>query len=176
MVGVHTANSTGVGFKQVPSVVQLLRAEVGFPCVSLGKPCDAHRFFTVQHIGTLIDSAKVLYSVVVNNLIDVVDDMRRFFTVIDLPSNPVSHVLAAVMANTDVAKVVPLSTEVTSLTHPSIGVDFIPNLSCIRRIGVVVSDVVRDNSTSHFKSPLDLVRGPGLQSRASDYTSLGVNC
>ena len=159
MVGVHTANSTGVGFKQVSSVVQALRAEVCLPCFSLGVPCDAHRFFAVERIRALIDGSQIAYSIIVNNLIDVVDYCWRLLSVVDHPRNTVSHVPFALMGEGDVTEIVSAVTEVASFTDPAVCVDFVPDFPSFGVVGIEVCDVRRDNSTSHFESPLNLVRG-----------------
>jgi hypothetical protein len=161
MVGVHAANSTGVGFKQVSSVVQPFLAKVGVPSLFFGKPTDARRFLCIESICSLIDTAKILYAVVINSLINVVNDLRRFFTVVDLPRNAMSHVSDGLVADNNVALVVPFSAEVSSFANPPVTIDFIPNLSRLGAVGVVVGDVVGDNFTSHFKLPLELVRGVG---------------
>ena len=76
MVGVHAANSTGVGFKQVSSVVQPFGAEVCLPCFSLSTR-DARRFLAIDRISALVDGSQIAYSIIVKNLIDVVDYFQR---------------------------------------------------------------------------------------------------
>jgi len=104
--------------------------------------------------------SQIANSVVQRVLVDMVDQGRRLFTVVNLPRNAVSQISAMFVADVPAATGVD-ATRRTSYLGASRGSDSPSKFTAFRVVAKAIAESLWDNFHSHFKSPLDLVRGVG---------------
>ena len=148
------------GFKEVRPVIQALEgaiyADARSPVVSLpvySGYAEAGSGFSIDCVLTFGDRSEVFNPVVARNTIDVVNYLWRFLVVKELPSNSMSKVIRSINPYSQMTARVSIYSRL-----------FRSGVSYISRFCVVLKDSVNglwDNFCSHFKLPLDLVRGVG---------------
>ena len=104
--------------------------------------------------------SQIANSVVQRILIDVVNQCRGLFTVVDKPSHSVGLISAPLVADVNATNRVNGTGRTSSLSSSG-GIDLPSKLPSIRVVDKTFCKLVWDNFRSHFKLPLDLVRGVG---------------
>ena len=146
------------GFKEVLPVIQALEGviytDARSPVVSLPVYtgyAEAGSGFSIDCVLTFGGRSEVFNPVVARNTIDVVNYLGRFLVVKEFPSNPVSKVIRSINPYPQMTARVSIYSRLVR-----------SGVSYISRFCVVLKDSMSglwDNFCSHFKLPLDLVRG-----------------
>ena len=120
--------------------------------------------------------SQIANSVVQWVLVDMVNQGRRLFAVVDKPSHSVGLISTSLVLDVPATNRVDGASRTPSFSNPR-RANYPDKIPSIRVVAKAISKLVWDNFSSHFKSPLDLVRGVGdCNPRPSDYTALGEYC